>query len=35
MAMMELLLREDVDKLGVRGELVKVRAGYGRNFLFL
>jgi len=33
MAMMELLLREDVDKLGVRGELVKVRAGYGRNFL--
>ena len=33
MAMMELLLREDVDNLGVRGEMVKVRAGYGRNFL--
>ncbi len=33
MAMMELLLREDVDNLGVRGELVKVRAGYGRNYL--
>lgn len=33
MAMMELLLKEDVEKLGVRGELVKVRAGYGRNFL--
>jgi large subunit ribosomal protein L9 len=33
MAMMELLLKEDVEKLGVRGELVKVRAGYGRNYL--
>ena len=33
MAMMEILLREDVDKLGGRGELVKVRAGYGRNYL--
>lgn len=33
MAMMELLLRDDVDNLGVRGELVKVRAGYGRNYL--
>ncbi len=33
MAMMELLLREDIDNLGVRGELVKVRAGYGRNYL--
>jgi len=33
MAMMELLLREDVDNLGARGELVKVRAGYGRNYL--
>ena len=33
MAMMELLLKEDVDNLGVRGELVKVRAGYGRNYL--
>lgn len=33
MAMMELLLREDIDNLGARGELVKVRSGYGRNFL--
>ncbi len=33
MAMMELLLKEDVENLGARGELVKVRAGYGRNFL--
>jgi large subunit ribosomal protein L9 len=30
---MELLLKEDVDNLGVRGELVKVKPGYGRNFL--
>ena len=33
MPMMELLLKEDVDNLGVRGELVKVKPGYGRNFL--
>jgi large subunit ribosomal protein L9 len=33
MAMMEVLLREDVDNLGARGEVVKVRAGYGRNYL--
>src|SRR5215210_3542079 len=33
MPMMELLLREDVDTLGVRGDLVKVRPGYGRNYL--
>ena len=33
MAQMELLLREDVEHLGVRGELVKVRPGYGRNYL--
>jgi len=33
MPLMELLLREDVDNLGVRGELVKVRPGYGRNYL--
>ena len=33
MPLMELLLKEDVDKLGVRGELVKVRPGYGRNYL--
>jgi large subunit ribosomal protein L9 len=30
---MEVLLREDVDKLGRRGEVVKVAEGYGRNFL--
>ena len=33
MAMMELLLKEDIESLGARGELVKVRAGYGRNYL--
>ena len=30
---MEVILREDVDKLGHRGEVVKVAEGYGRNFL--
>jgi large subunit ribosomal protein L9 len=30
---MELLLKEDVDNLGARGDLVKVKSGYGRNFL--
>ncbi|MFN0108504.1 MAG: 50S ribosomal protein L9 [Blastocatellia bacterium] len=30
---MELLLREDVEKLGNRGDLVKVKPGYGRNYL--
>ena len=30
---MEVILREDVDKLGRRGEVVKVAEGYGRNFL--
>jgi large subunit ribosomal protein L9 len=29
----EVILREDVDKLGRRGEVVKVAEGYGRNFL--
>ncbi len=33
MPMMELLLKEDVENLGVRGDLVKVRPGYGRNYL--
>jgi large subunit ribosomal protein L9 len=33
MAMMELLLKEDIENLGTRGELVKVRPGYGRNYL--
>lgn len=30
---MEIILREDVDKLGSRGDVVKVAAGYARNFL--
>jgi large subunit ribosomal protein L9 len=30
---MEVILREDVEKLGTRGQLVKVTAGYARNFL--
>jgi large subunit ribosomal protein L9 len=30
---MELLLRQDVEKLGKRGEVVKVKLGYGRNYL--
>lgn len=33
MASTTILLREDVDNLGGRGELVKVKAGYARNFL--
>lgn len=33
MAYMEVLLREDIDNLGDRGEIVRVRAGYGRNYL--
>ena len=30
---MEVILKEDVVKLGSRGDVVKVAAGYGRNFL--
>lgn len=30
---MEVILKEDVPKLGSRGDLVKVAEGYGRNFL--
>ncbi len=30
---MEIILREDVDNLGSRGDLVKVANGYARNFL--
>lgn len=33
MAHIKLLLREDVDDLGARGEIVRVRAGYARNYL--
>jgi large subunit ribosomal protein L9 len=31
---MEVILREDVEKLGSRGDLVVVADGYARNFLF-
>lgn len=31
--MMKVILKEDVPNLGVIGELVRVRDGYGRNFL--
>jgi large subunit ribosomal protein L9 len=30
---MEVILKEDVPKLGSRGDIVKVAEGYGRNFL--
>jgi len=30
---MEIILREDVDKLGPRGKVVKVADGYARNYL--
>jgi large subunit ribosomal protein L9 len=30
---MEVILREDIDKLGARGQVVKVASGYARNFL--
>jgi large subunit ribosomal protein L9 len=30
---MEVILREDIEKLGARGQVVKVAAGYARNFL--
>ena len=30
---MEVILREDIDKVGARGQVVKVAAGYARNFL--
>ena len=31
---MEVILLKDVEKLGKRGEVVNVRDGFGRNFLF-
>jgi large subunit ribosomal protein L9 len=31
--MMELILREDVKSLGKAGEIVRVKPGYGRNYL--
>src|SRR5262245_45244405 len=30
---MDVILREDIDKLGARGQVVHVTAGYARNFL--
>ena len=33
MASTTILLREDIDTLGGRGEIVKVKAGYARNYL--
>lgn len=30
---MEIILREDVEKLGTRGQVVRVADGYARNFL--
>jgi large subunit ribosomal protein L9 len=30
---MEVILREDVDKLGARGQVVKVAPGFARNYL--
>jgi large subunit ribosomal protein L9 len=30
---MEVILKEDIEKLGSRGDVVKVAEGYGRNFL--
>jgi large subunit ribosomal protein L9 len=33
MANTTILLREDIETLGGRGEIVKVKAGYARNFL--
>ena len=30
---MEVILREDIEKVGHRGEVVKVAPGYARNFL--
>ncbi|MEZ5347044.1 MAG: 50S ribosomal protein L9 [Pyrinomonadaceae bacterium] len=34
MATTKILLREDIDNLGGRGEIVTVKSGYARNFLF-
>lgn len=33
MATMEVLLLEDMENLGARGTIVRVKAGYGRNYL--
>ena len=31
---MDVILREDIDKLGTRGQVVNVATGYARNFLY-
>jgi len=31
---MQVILRKDVEKLGIAGDMVEVSNGYGRNFLF-
>ncbi len=33
MATTTILLREDIENLGGRGEIIKVKAGFARNFL--
>lgn len=33
MAMMQIILTKDVDTLGRAGDLIRVKPGYGRNFL--
>jgi large subunit ribosomal protein L9 len=33
MAHTQVLLREDIDNLGARGEIVRVKSGYARNYL--
>ena len=33
MAHKQILLREDIENLGARGEVVRVKAGYARNYL--
>src|SRR6266540_4684295 len=33
-ALVEVILRHDIDKVGLRGEVVNVARGYARNFLF-
>ncbi|MFH4347189.1 50S ribosomal protein L9, partial [Acinetobacter baumannii] len=33
MATTTVLLREDVENLGTRGDIVRVKAGYARNYL--